>query len=139
MKFSSSVEIDAPIEKVWALVDKLDEWHTWMPSIKKIEILSDGALGKGTKLLVTAKVSKLTVNLPMTITQLIPKYMVVLEGKTLGTKLIRYYILEPVDGKTKVTTGGDVTGLLARIGRRGGQKISEEIAQAVKHKVESAK
>jgi carbon monoxide dehydrogenase subunit G len=137
MRFSSSVEISAPVEKVWTLIDKLEEWHQWMPSIKKIEKVSEGPLTVGSQLSVTAKVSKLTVNLLMTITEFVPQRSVVMQGKALGTNLIRFYTFEPVNGKTKVTIGGEVSGLLARLARRGGQAVSDEIAQAAKKKIES--
>lgn len=108
-----------------------------MPSIKKIERTSKEPLTAGSKLFVTAKVSRLTVRLLMTITKFVPERSVVLEGKALGTKLIRFYTLEPLNGKTKVTIGGDVSGALAWLARRGGQAVSAEIAQAVKRKVEA--
>ncbi len=138
MRFSSSAEINAPIEKVWALIDKLEEWPQWMPSIKKIEKLSEGPLAVGARLSVTAKVNRLTVNLLMTITEFVPGRSVVMQGKALGTHLTRSYRLEPVDGKTKATVGGEVSGLLSWLARRGGQAISEEIVQAAKKRVESS-
>lgn len=138
MRFESSIDINAPAEKVWALVDKLEEWPQWMPSIKKIERLSKEPLTVGSKFSVTAKVSRLTVKLLMTITKFVPERTVVLQGKALGTKLTRFYILEPVNGKTKVTIGGDVSGALAWLARRGGQAVSAEIAQAVKNRVEGS-
>ena len=137
MRFSSTVEINAPVEKVWALVDSLEEWHTWMPSIKKIERASKGPLKVGSQLSVTAKVSRLTVNLLMTITEFVPERSAVMRGRALGTNLRRFYLFEPVDGKTKVTIGGEVSGLLAPLARRGGQRVSKEIAQAVKKRMES--
>jgi carbon monoxide dehydrogenase subunit G len=137
MRFESSIEINAPATKVWALVDRLEEWPQWMPSIKKIERTSKESLTVDSKLFVTAKVSRLTVRLLMTITKFVPERSVVLEGKALGTKLIRFYTLEPLNGKTKVTIGGDVSGALAWLARRGGQAVSAEIAQAVKRKVEA--
>jgi len=138
MRFESSIDIDAPAKKVWALVDKLEEWPQWMPSIEKIERLSEGPLTVGSKLSVTAKVSGLTVTLLMTITEFVPQRSVVLEGKALGTKLTRFYTLEPVDGETKVTIGGDVSGALAWLARRGGQAVSDEIAQAAKKRIEES-
>ena len=138
MRFESSIDINAPAEEVWALVDRLEEWPQWMPSIKKIERLSEGPLTVGSQLSVTVEVSGLTVTLLMTITELVPERSVVLEGKALGTKLTRFYTLEPVNGKTKVTIGGDVSGALAWLARRGGQAISDEIAQAVKKRIEES-
>ncbi len=137
MRFSSSVEINAPVKKVWALVDRLEEWPQWMGSIKKIERVSEGPLTVGSQLSVTAKVSRLTVNLLMTITEFVPECSVVMQGRALGTNLTRFYFLEPVNGKTKVTIGGEVSGLLAWLARRGGQAVSDEIAQAAKKRIES--
>ncbi len=138
MRFESSIDIDGPAERVWALVDKLEEWPQWMPSIKKIERISKGPLAAGSQLSVTAKVSGLTVRLLMTITEFVPERNVVLEGKALGTSLARFYTLKPVNGKTKLTIGGDVSGALAWLARRGGQKVSAEIALAVKTRIEGS-
>jgi carbon monoxide dehydrogenase subunit G len=137
MKFESSVEINAPVKKVWTLVDNLEEWPQWMPSIKKIERVSKGPLTVGSQLSVTARVSRLTVRLLMTITEFVSERAVVMEGKALGIRLTRFYALEPVNDKTKVTVGGQVSGILAWLARRGGQAISEEIAQAAKKRIES--
>jgi uncharacterized membrane protein len=138
MRFESSIEVNAPAEKVWALVDRLEEWPQWMPSIKKIDRVSKGPLAVGSQLSVAAKVSGLTVTLLMTITKFVPERNVVLEGKALGTKLMRFYALEPANGKTKVRIGGDVSGALAWVACRGGQKVSAEIAEAVKTKIEGS-
>jgi len=138
MRFESSIDINAPVEKVWALIDKLEEWPQWMPSIKKIERVSKGPLTAGSQLSVTAKVSGLTVTLLMTIIEFVPERTVVMQGKALGTNLTRFYTLEPVNGKTKVTTGGDVSGALAWLACQGGQGVSAEIALAAKKRIEES-
>jgi len=135
MKFSSSVEIDAPPEKVWALVNELEEWPQWIPSIKKIEKLSEGALGEGSQICVTAK-SIITVKFLMTITEFVPGQRAVMQGKVLGTEMTRYYTFEPVNQGTRLTAGGEVSGLLAFLVRRGGQAVSDEIVQAARRKIE---
>ena len=138
MRFESSIDINAPAEKVWAMMGKLEEWPQWMPSIRKIERVSQGPFSVGSQLFVTVKASGIRVKLLMTITKFIPERNVVMEGRVLGTKLTRFYILEPVDGKTKVTIGGDVSGALTWLVRRGGQAISAEIALAVKTRIEGS-
>jgi uncharacterized membrane protein len=138
MRFESSIDINAPVSKVWTLIDRLEEWPQWMPSIKKIERLSKGPLTVGSQLCVTARVSGFTLRLLMTITKFVPERNVVLEGKALGTKLIRFYALEPAGGRTKITIGGDVSGALAWLARRGGQKISAEMALAAKTRIEGS-
>jgi len=138
MRFESIIDINAPVDKVWTLIDKLEQWSQWMPSIKKIERVSKGPLTAGSQLSVTARVSGLTVTLLMTITEFVPARNVVMKGKALGTNLIRFYNLEPLDGKTKVTIGGEVSGALAWLARLGGQAVSDEIAQAAKKRIEES-
>jgi carbon monoxide dehydrogenase subunit G len=135
MKFSASVEINATPEKAWALVNKVEEWPRWIPSLKKIEKVSKGPLGVGSQVLVVAK-SLITVNLLMTITEFVAGRRVVMEGKVLGVRMTRYYEQEPMGQGTKLTAGGEVSGLFAFLVRRGGQRLSEEIVQALKRKVE---
>jgi carbon monoxide dehydrogenase subunit G len=135
MKFSASVEINASPEKTWSLLKNIEEWPKWVPSLKKIEKVSAEPLGKGSKVLVVAK-SLIKVNLLMTVTEFVAGQRVVMEGKVLGVRMVRFYELEPVSGRARLTAGGEVTGLLAFLVRRGGQKLSEEIVQALKRKVE---
>jgi len=138
MKFSSSVVIDAPPEKVFSLVDNLEEWPQWIPSIKRIEKLSDGPLKEGSQIRVTAK-SGVTVKLLMTITEFVPGQRGVMQGKVLGVRMTRYYMFESVEGgRTKLTAGGEVSGILAFLIRRGGQRVSDEIVWAAKRKVEGS-
>jgi len=137
MRFSSSIEIDAPVNKVWALIDELEEWPQWMLSIRKIKRISEGPLAVGSQISVTAKVGRLSVTLLMTITEFLPERSVVMRGKSMGTSLTRFYYFKPVNGKTKVTIGGDVSGLLAWLARRGGQAVSDEMVQAAKKRIES--
>ena len=136
MKFSASAEINASPEKAWALLNNAEEWPRWIPSLKKIEKVTEGPLGVGSRVLVVAR-SLITVNLWMTITEFVAGRRVVMEGKVLGVKMTRYYEMEPVgQNRTKLAAGGEVSGLLAFLVRRGGQKLSEEIVQALKKKVE---
>jgi carbon monoxide dehydrogenase subunit G len=137
MKFSSSVVINATPEKVFALVDNLEEWPQWIPSIKRIEKLSDGPLKEGSQIRVTAK-SVVTVKLLMTITEFVPGQRGVMQGKVLGVRMTRYYTFESVEGGTKLTAGGEVSGILALFIRRGGQRLSDEIVRAAKRKVEGS-
>lgn len=135
MKFRSSAEINAPLEIVWTAVNNPEEWPQWVPSIKKVERVSDGLLVVGTQVRVTAKAG-ITVKLLMTITEFVPKQRVIMEGKILGTKLIRSYTLEPINNKTRFTASGEVSGPTAWLIRRGGQALSDEIVQALKKKIE---
>ena len=137
MRFSASAVINAPPEKVFALVDDLEEWHRWIPSIKRIEKLTEGPLKQGSQIRVTAK-SGITIKLLMTITEFVPGQRGVMQGSVFGTRMTRFYTFEKIDEGTRLTAGGDVSGLLAFLIRRGGQRLSEEIVQAAKRKIESS-
>jgi hypothetical protein len=102
-----------------------------------VEKISEGPLGVGSRVLVVAKFL-IMVNLLMTITEFVPGRSVVMEGKVLGVRMTRYYKMEPVNGRARLTAGGDISGLLACLVRRGGQKVSEEIVQALKKRVEGS-
>ena len=136
MKFRASVEINATPERTWPLLKNVEEWPEWIPSLKKIENVTQGPMGVGSQVLVVAK-SLITVNLLMTVTEFVAGRRVVMEGKVLGVRMTRYYEMEPVgQNKAKLTAGGEVSGPLAFLVRRGGQSLSEEIVQALKKKVE---
>jgi carbon monoxide dehydrogenase subunit G len=137
MKFSSSVVVKAPPEKVFALVDDLESWPQWIPSIKRIEKITPGPLKEGSRIRVTAR-SGITVDLPMTVTEFVPGQRGVLEGGVLGVRMTRYYNFEPVEEGTRLTAGGEVSGLLAFLVRRGGQRLSDEIVRAAKRKIEGS-
>jgi len=138
MKFSASAEINATPAKAWALVNDVEKWPQWIPSLKKIEKVTGGPLGVGSQVLVVAR-SLITVNLWMTITEFVAGRRVVMEGKVLGVKMTRYYTMEPAgQDRAKLMAGGEGSGLLAFLVRRGGQKLSEEIVQALKKKVEGS-
>lgn len=135
MKFSASTEINATAEKAWATVENAEEWPRWIPALKKIEKISEGPFDVGSRVRITAKFV-VTVNFVMTITELVPSRRVVLEGKVLGNRMRRYYTLEPMNRKAILTAGGDVSGPLSFLVRYGVQRLSEEIVQALKERIE---
>lgn len=136
-RFVATVDIDAPVDKVWALVDKLEDWPLWTPSIKSIEKLTPEPLGLGSKLRVTAKVRRMSVKLVMTTVEFVIERRAVLEGRVLGMTLRRFYEMEAInDRKTRVTCGGEFSGPLAFLARRGGQAVSDDIARSAKRWIE---
>lgn len=134
-EFSASSEINAPAEQVWALVNDFDEWPRWIGGIKRIEQLSPGPLGKGSRLCVTARFI-ITVKLFMALTEWVPPQRAVMEGSVLGARMTRYYVLEPAGKATRLTVGGELEGPLAFLVRRAGQALSRQIVQGAKRKVE---
>ena len=116
-------------------VNNPEEWPLWVPSIKKVDKLSQGPLGVGTQLCVTVRAG-ISVKLHMTITEFVSQGRVVMEGRVLGTRLTRYYTLEPKGQKTRFIAGGEVSGPLAWLVWWGGRALSEKIVLALKKRIE---
>ena len=135
MRFSASTEIDATAEEVWTTLESVEEWPRWVPCLKKLEKISEGPFEVGTCIRISAKFV-ITVNFVMTIMELMPPRCVVLEGKLLGGRMRRHYTLKPMNRKAVLTAGGDVSGPLSFLVRHAAQKLSEEIVQAHKKKIE---
>jgi ligand-binding SRPBCC domain-containing protein len=139
MEFSFELIIDAPVKKVWALFYQVDRWHEWIPSIKKINIITSGPLRIGSKLEVKAKLGFFNITTPLTIIDFKKEEGVVMQGKPLFTftNLKRFYYCKPENNKTKITIGGETSGLLEVLGAKKALIISKEIAFAAKNKIES--
>jgi len=50
--FSISIDIDAPTERVWAIMSDIERWHEWTPSVRSIRKLDAGDLRIGTRAIV---------------------------------------------------------------------------------------
>lgn len=135
MRFESSVDIDASPEKIWIMLSNLEEWPRWAPKIKRVEIVSPGPLGVNSQLRIKVKAG-VAVKLRMTITEFVPNERVVMRGRILGTRLTRHYILEPRADKTIVAVGGEASGCLAWLVGRSGRALSDDIAMALKKRIE---
>ena len=48
-KFSITIDINAPAERVWSVMSDIDRWHEWTPSITSVKRLGDGAFAVGTR------------------------------------------------------------------------------------------
>ena len=135
MRFESSVKAEASPEAIWEAVHDPEEWPLWVPSIKLVEKVSDGPLGVGSRLRIVVKTS-IRVTLHMTITEFVPQERVVMQGRVLGTRLTRFYALEPVGQETRVAAGGEASGLLAWLVCWSGRRLSADIVRALKNRIE---
>jgi hypothetical protein len=50
--FSTTIDIDAPAERVWEVMSDIDRWHEWTPSICSIKRLHSAPFAVGTEAVV---------------------------------------------------------------------------------------
>ena len=103
-KVRETVEIDAPIERVWAVVhEDFKNANKWTSSLDRIDELTDGPLGKGTEL-------RYTITTGAGKQQLEVEHTTVTPSKTVAGKFIKgpikgswKYSYAENDGGTKLT------------------------------------
>jgi carbon monoxide dehydrogenase subunit G len=113
---AAEVEIDAPIEHVWAVLTTIDQWPSWNPDVKSVSMA--GPLAVGSTFRWKAG--------PGTISSIIEHVesprLVAWSGRTLGIRAFHVWRLEARDGKTHAHTEESYDGLVARVLRRSLQK-----------------
>jgi uncharacterized membrane protein len=46
-QFSVSIEINAPVQRVWSVISDVEQWPDWTPSVTSVERLDSGPLRIG--------------------------------------------------------------------------------------------
>jgi uncharacterized membrane protein len=86
----SLIVIDAPIERVWAVIAAVEDQPRWMTEMKGLRILSDGPVGVGMICEADVRMFGITVTDPVTITVFDPphRYAINHDGTFRGHGLI---------------------------------------------------
>jgi len=98
----SLVVIDAPIDRVWAVLADIEGQTRWMHEMKSVRLLTPGPVGVGTRGEATVRVFGIATTDPVSITEFQPptRFAIEHEGSFAGTGLIT---LEPgADGTTTI-------------------------------------
>jgi uncharacterized membrane protein len=98
----SLVVIDAPIERVWAVVADIEGQPRWMLEMKSVRLLTTGPVGVGTRGEATVRILGLSTTDPVTITEFEPPttFAVRHEGAYTGGGVIT--LEAGVDGTTTI-------------------------------------
>jgi uncharacterized membrane protein len=98
----SLIVIDAPVDRVWAVLADIADQPSWMADMKSVRLTSDGAIGVGTRGTATVRILGIAVEDPITVTEFDPptRFAVRHEGSFTG---LGVFSLEPgADGTTTV-------------------------------------
>jgi uncharacterized membrane protein len=98
----SLVVIDAPIERVWAVVADIEGQPRWMLEMKSVRLLTKGPIGVGTRGEATVRIMGMSTTDPVTITEFEPptRFAVRHEGSFTGGGLVT--LESGVDGTTTI-------------------------------------
>ena len=98
----SMVVIDAPIERVWAVVADIEDQPRWMLEMKSVRLLTKGPIGVGTRGEATVRIMGISTTDPVTITEFEPptRFAIRHEGSFTGGGVIT--LESGVDGTTTI-------------------------------------
>jgi uncharacterized membrane protein len=107
MHLENSIDIPAPIDRVWDLTIDIERWPTLTPTIRSVERLDDGELVVGSRARVRQPGLPVAV---WTVTELEPRARYVWESQILGSRFIGSHLLTRTPDGTRNTLALDVEG-----------------------------
>jgi uncharacterized membrane protein len=108
--FSASITVDAPAERVWAVMSDVERWPEWTASITSVQRLEAGPLRIGARArIVQPKLRPMV----WTVTALVPNHSFTWVMSAAGTTGTADHRIEPAQGGVSVTLSIRNTGLLA--------------------------
>lgn len=116
VKFSSSVEIAAPLAIVWQVLTDIKNWPSWQSNVSEAKLFGDSVEGTQFKWKAGG------IKFDSRIHTAKPQSEFGWTGKTLGTAAVHNWYFSHKSGKTVVTVEECLTGILPRILRSYFQK-----------------
>jgi uncharacterized membrane protein len=109
-RFEEVRRVDAPVERVWAVMSDLERWPEWTASMTRLERLDSGALATGSR--VRVKQPKLATAV-MTITAWDAERGFDWVTSSPGVTALARHTIEPDGDRTRVTLSVEFSGWLA--------------------------
>lgn len=110
MRYEKAVEVDAPAARVWEVLNDVEHWSDWSPTIEQITRLDDGAFTTGS----TARVKQPKMR-PMNweVTEDAPGRSFVWATRTSGCTLTAGHYISGDDGRVGVRLTFEIAGALS--------------------------
>jgi uncharacterized membrane protein len=101
VRFEESVEIDAPIDRVWTTFTDFEKWPSWTASVRAIESIDGGPLRLGMRLRITQPRLPTTT---WTVSDVLDGRSWSWEARRLGARTVAEHRLDSVtQGSTRLT------------------------------------
>lgn len=137
MEYETTVHIEAPPEKVWAVLTDVESWPEWTASMTNVERLDSGEFGMGSK----ARIKQPGFpRLVWEVTRLAPGSSFAWEAKSAGMTTVADHRISPTGHGSTATVSisqrGPLAGLNGLLLRRRTRRYLEQEAQGLKRHVE---
>jgi uncharacterized protein YndB with AHSA1/START domain len=126
------ITIQAPIEKIFALLTAVQAWPDWNPAVKNVRV--DRTLAPG----VTFYWKSGGISIASTVQQLDAPRFIGWTGKAIGTRAIHTWTLEPTANGVVVTTAESFDGWLVRLMKKAMQTTLDDALQSTLQKLKVA-
>jgi carbon monoxide dehydrogenase subunit G len=108
-----TVNINAPPERVWAVMKDVERWPEWTESIKSVERLDSGEFSLGSK--AKLKIRRSPNANVWTVTEVTPNRSFTWETNSGGVKGVATHVIGPEGSGSKVTLTVDLSGIVATL------------------------
>ena len=112
MRIEHTIEIDAPVKRVWELTLDVESWPQLSPTFTSVERLDAGSIAVGSQARIKQPGQRVKV---WTVTKLDPEKTFAWSTKSLGMTMTGIHSLESADGTTVNTLAVEIEGSLAGV------------------------
>jgi hypothetical protein len=107
-KIERSIVIGRPVDEVWEFIHDIANDRLWQTTLAESEQLTDGPMGVGTRVREVRHFLGLRIELAWEVTEFEPRRTSAIRGVSGPVPLSGRYLLEPVEGGTKLTVRGEL-------------------------------
>jgi uncharacterized membrane protein len=139
MTYRTAIDIDAPVERVWAVLMDVERWPDWSPTMTSVERLEPGMLRPGS----SARIKQPRLPLAVwRVTELVPHRSFTWSAHARGvTTVARHVVAVREEGGTRALGEIDQYGPLALLAKvfypRLTKRYLKQEAEGLKHTCES--
>ena len=121
-RFSISIDIDAPVERVWQVMSDVDRWHEWTPSITGVKRLGRAPFAVGSRALVRQPKFPPAV---WKVIEIVPGRSFSWVSVAPGLRVVGHHRVDPAPAGSRATLALDLEGIFGGLWGRMTKGITE--------------